>query len=912
MDPATDRHWQKVKSHAAQRLDALAGVAVPERIAAQLRAFLRVEDERLKIAHRCGAAGSWTVWARSVVLDHLVERAFAAANWTADERLRLAQAGCAVVAIGGYGRGELCFCSDIDLLLLHTGRRATLTRQLVEQLLRLLWDAGLTVGHCFRTISETLHAARQDPHLQTALFSARIVAGNRTLFHGLEAALEVERERRRADVLNAVREEREQRRHQHGAEIFIREPHLKESCGGLRDLHSALWVARLLRGCRSLDEATACGLLTATEGRKIARAREFLLRTRCEAHLLGGRRADRLSFELQPELAARLGYRADAHLTAAEKFMRDYYRHATNISRLCDRMLATEQGRTRARWFPWRRPGAALFVKDGALRFDGDLREQLRSRPALCFDIFARAAETGAELAPTVAEEVERSLDLIDRRFRQSPEAAGAFLRILRQSGRVAPTLRLMRDVGFLGRYLPEFERINALIQHDLYHHYTIDEHTLKAIEALDQLRTSRDEHRTPWRAVFDQVEDVGLLYLAVLLHDLGKGRGKGHAARGARMAARICRRLHLDATSSAKVTLLVKHHLLMAHLAQRRDLADPQVISRFVSQVASLDALNMLLLLTYADLSGVAPGVWSDWKGRLLWELYTRARQTLTGQTPTSAPSEKLRRKERVAELLQGAIAPSEIERHFALLPERYALAFDADAIALHLRLIAALRDSGQCAWRSLGRDATELTVCTRDRHALFADIAGTLAANGIEILSAELHTREDGVVVDQFVLREIATHQAVDARRREKIERELAAAIAGKLDVAALVERWRERHAPRRRPARAERSPTPHVRCDSEAAQACTVLEVCVADEPGLAYRIARVVASLGLEIVCARVSTEKHFALDVFYITDEDGARLAPEREEALCRALSAELQILPPSDKGAKKPLGSRDP
>mgnify|MGYP001770773743 CR=1 FL=1 len=895
MDPATNRHWQKVKAHAAQRLDALAGLATPEQIAAQLRAFLRVEDERLKIAYRCGAAGSWTVWARSLILDHLVERAFEAANWTGDERLRLAQASCAVVAIGGYGRRELCFCSDIDLLLLHTGRRATLTRQLVEQLLRLLWDAGLTVGHSFHTISEALHAAREDPHLQTALFSARSVAGNLTLFNGLEAALEVERERRRADIMNIVREERQQRRRQHGAEILIREPHLKEGCGGLRDLHSALWAAWLLRGCRSLDEAAACGLLSEAEGRKIARAREFLLRTRCEAHLLGGRRADRLNFELQPELAARLGYRADARLTAAEKFMRDYYRHTANISRFCDRMLAAKQESARARWFPWRRAGAKLFVKDGVLRFDGDLGQELRSRPMFCFDIFARAAEMGVGLSAAVAEELERNLSLFDRRFRQSPEAARAFLRVLRQPGRVAPALRLMRDVGFLGRYLPEFERINSLIQHDLYHHYTIDEHTLKAIEALDQLCASRDEQRAPWRNVFDQIEDIGLLYLAVLLHDLGKGQGKGHAARGARMAARICRRLHFDATSSAKVTLLVKHHLLMAHLAQRRDLSDPQVISRFASQVASLDALNMLLLLTYADLSGVAPGVWSDWKGRLLWELYTRARQALTGESLTGTPSEKLRRKERVVELLQGTIAPSEIERHFALLPERYALAFDAQAIALHLRLISAMGDSWQCAWCPLGCDATELVVCARDRHALFADIAGTLTANGIEILSAELHTREDGVVVDQFVLREIATHQAVDERRREKIERELEAAIAGKLDVAALVERWRERHAPRRRPARAERSPTPHVRCDGEAAQAYTVLEVCVADEPGLAYRIARIVAGLGVEIVCARVSTEKHYALDVFYVTDEDGKKLAAEREEELRRALAAELKI-----------------
>jgi [protein-PII] uridylyltransferase len=899
MDPATSAYRRKVQAHAARRLAALSGVSDPVEAAAQLRAFIKLEDERLKIAHRCGAPGSWTVTARSFALDCLIERIFQhlKRSGEASEALRVASSSFALIAIGGYGRRELSFSSDIDLLFLSTGHRRAAAKLVTEDALRLLWDAGLTVGHSLRTINETLAAARADVHLQTALFSSRLVIGSAMLFESFEAALEIERERRRSEIIAAICEEHEQRRRSFGAEVCVQEPHIKEGCGGLRDLHTVLWIARLTNGCRALDELGASELLSKEEEEKLIRARDFLLRVRCEAHLLGGRRADRLTFDLQPELAARLGYRADTHLAASEKFMRDYYRHALAISRACDKAiaLATEKRLPRARWFLWRRAARPFIVENGRVYLNDEAASSLRRAPLLYFEAFARAQESGAELSHNLLQALEANLDLIDRKFRHSPEAAQAFLQILRRRGRVARALRMMRDTGFLSRYLPEFDRINLLIQHDFYHHYTIDEHTLKAIEALDELSCSQDEQRAHWRAVFDQIEDVALLYLAVLLHDFGKGRGRGHAARGALVAARVCRRLHLDPASSAKIVLLTKHHLLMAHLAQRRDLTDPRIVQRFAAQIESLDALNMLLLLTYADLHGVAPGVWSDWKGRLLWDLYMRARKVLTGEPLISAPSARALRKERVLALLQGEIPPSEIERHFALLPEKYALTFDAETIARHLRLIKRLDDVWSWQWRPFSRDTTELTICTRDRHALFADIAGALASHGIEILSAELNTREDGLVIDQFVLREAATHQAVEERRRGRIERALRAAIAGESDVAAQVERWRARNAPRRLRARAERSPTPRVTCDSEAAQLYTVLEVCVADEPGLAYRIARIVADLGFEIVCARISTEKHYALDVFYVTDGAGNKLSATQEEELCRALRRALAI-----------------
>jgi [protein-PII] uridylyltransferase len=458
-----------------------------------------------------------------------------------------------------------------------------------------------------------------------------------------------------------------------------------------------------------------------------------------------------------------------------------------------------------------------------------------------------------------------------------------------------------MHEVGFLARFLPEFGRISQLIQHDHYHHYTIDEHTLKAVEALDELHLSQDKQRAHLRSIFDQLEDPSQLYLSLLLHDIGKGRGRGHIPRGVKIAETVCKRLGLDGDDAAKVILLVKYHVAMSHLAQRRDLNEPLVVADFAAQIGSLDALNLLLLLTYGDLNAVGPGVWSDWKSTLLWDLYRRTRVLLTGsEAPPNDAELTARFRERVAACMNGTLPLSEIERHIALLPDRYVRVTRPDAAATHIQLIEELHNGTFARrWTSHGRTTTELTICTRDRHSLCADIAGSLSAQGIEILSAELNTREDGIALDVFIIREASTHQAIDMTRYPAIERVLGKAIAGESDIAALVERWHTKNAPWKRKARAqsEGQNLPHVVCDNDASESLTLVEVRASDEPGLVYKIASGFAALGLDIVCAKIATEKSDALDVFYVTDGEGMKISEPMMETVKVSLTEFLSNSP---------------
>ncbi|HEX8151351.1 MAG TPA: [protein-PII] uridylyltransferase [Pyrinomonadaceae bacterium] len=895
-------HRGKVLAHAAARLAACGRLSGADEIARLFRAFLKVEERRLHIGLRLGASGCHTAAARSFVLDLLADAAFRAVSQWGDgvESPGANVGGCAMVAVGGYGRAELAPFSDLDILFLHSGRRTAHARQLAEGVLRLLWDAGLNVGHSFRTVAESVSASHTDPHFMTSLLGTRLLAGDRALLDSLHAAVGRERRKHADEYLAALRYGYEERHAKHGASVCLQEPNVKESAGGLRDLQTALWAAQLKTGCRTLEDLRGGDLISEAEYATAVRAYDLLWRVRHAAHLLSGRKADRLALDLQPALAEEFGYDSGPHLLASERFMRDYYRRSRELHLFSESLLARAQGPAgpARRWFTRTRPGRSgetFHVADGRLWFH-DEWQALRDNPLHIMDAFTLAQAADVPLSRTLRDALGRSLTAVDRGFRESAEIANSFLKILRRRGRAGRALRMMDEVGFLRRYLPEFGRISLLIQHDQYHHYTIDEHTLKAVEALDELDAAADLARAPLRTVFDEVEDTALLYLSVLLHDIGKGRGRGHIPRGVRIAERICRRLRLSEAQAAKVVLLVRLHVSMAQTAFRRDLTEPRTAGEFAAEVGSPDALNMLLLLTYADLNAVGPGVWSEWKGALLRELYQRARAHLTeGCAPADKAQELAHYKERVVEALGGELPPSEVERHIALLPERYRRTSRPEEAAAHLRLISRLGDDAfGWQWRQHDGASTQLTVCARDRHGLFADIAGTLAAQGVEILAAEVNTRDDRVAIDVFALRAAATGQAVDEYRYPAIERSLRDAIRGESDVAAAVERWRTHNAPRRRNAAGQsRRRLPQVVCDNVGSPSSTVVEVRAADEPGLAYRIASALAGLGLDIVCAKVATEKSDALDVFYVTDPSGAKLAEPAMRAAEAAISEQL-------------------
>ena len=727
------------------------------------------------------------------------------------------------------------------------------------------------------------------------------MAGNKGLHKSLQDALEKDRRRRVASFLAAIRQERDARHARFGAAVCLQEPNIKETAGGLRDLHTAMWLVHARHGYKTLDAMRGRDLVSENEARKALRAYDFLWRIRHSAHFLTRRKTERLSLEIQPILAEQFGYQAGAHLLGSEKLMRDYYRHARELHLFCEAVEArvADNELPTSRWRRKRSIEAKsepFSISRGRLRFDGE-NDFFAKKPLAIFNALALGQAARVPFDHRLREALSQSLRHIGPASRASVEVSNAFFALLRRRGRAGYVLRSMHDLGLLARLIPEFSRISFLVQHDLYHRFTVDEHTLRAVETLDELHMSENKHRAPLRAVFEQLEKPSLLYLALLLHDIGKGQGRGHISRGAKLAERACRRLRLKEDDLKKVVLLVKQHVTMAHLAQRRDLNEPQVISDFAAGLGSLDELNMLLLLTYADLNAVGPAVWTEWKATLLWDLYRRTRKLLTGEDAANEDGvEWARIKEQIAALIP-AVPLSEVERHLALLPDRYLRITSPATAAMHIQMIETVKAEGfSCRWMRHSNSSAELTVAVQDRHGLFADLAGTLAANGIEILSAELNTREDGIAIDGFILRQASTRQAVEDHRYQVIERALRQAVAGQLDVAALVERWSTRNAPRRRskvvPAR--RRNLPQAVCDNEASVSSTLIEVHAIDEPGLAYKIASVLARLGVEIVCARIATERSDALDVFYVTDGDDLKLPEEMTKTVERALMDELK------------------
>lgn len=893
-----DLAFSNTLRRAESTLDASAAGGGSAEPAEAFKRFLKVETERLRTRHRFGLGGREIATGRSDLVDVVVRRACQLAACEFAPALPGEQGQIAVVALGGYGRRELAPCSDVDLLFLHADRADEDIRAVVERALALLWDAGLTVGHSFRTVGECVAMARDDLHSRTALSEARLVTGSATLFARLIAqmdALVFASARATQGFLESLRFDLGERYERFGRAVGLQEPHVKESAGGLRDLHVVLWVAHALFGARGLSALHEEGRISDRERRSALRAYDQLYRVRNEAHFATGRKADLLTLDLQATLAANLGYRARKGVLASEIFMRDYYERACDLHRFARAFLLRHAPVPPRRRFGLgllrRRPRGTFEIRDGKLFARGPAGSLGSGRRVL--EAFAIAQSEGPELSEELKLDVRESLPLVDRAFRTSREAGRALLRLLEPKGRVGSTLRAMHETGLLGRLMPEFARLTFLVQHDYYHRYTVDEHTLTAIDALDRVAGAGadDPSRERFHKVLLEVERPATLYLGLLLHDIGKGRGGGHVRRGTRIAERVGARLGLERDRAADVTFLVEAHLEMSQISQRRDLTEPGLVEAFARRVATVDRLNMLLLLTYADHCGVGPGIWNEWKGALLWDLYTRTRARLAEDAGPAPGEDQPRESARDAATAQlvAEFPASEVERHFALMPEKYLRATSAAPMARHFRLVRSLGGQAFAAEWHAGDHCTELAVATRDHPGLLAQMAGTLTAQGLDILSVDLYTREDGVAVDVFKVREARDHGPVPGARRPSVEQALRSAVEGGYDVAAGVERWRRGW--RRRSKRPLVRPS--VRFDSVSSAMCSVIEVRAEDEPGLVFRIASVLSAHGLNIGFAKIATEKSHALDVFYVTDTRGEKLDAEQMPRLEAALAAAL-------------------
>jgi len=892
--------YEDIEEHAQRKLGSSDVADYLERC----KSFLKVEEQRLRMHHRMGMGGGALAAARSKMIDiiaqNLYRRSLAKLNQSQIE------SQYALVALGGYGRRELAPYSDIDILFLCSGKPTDIIAQITEEILHTLWDVGLSIGHSCRSLADAIEIARSDLHSRTAVSEARFLAGSQLLFERFREQLTKNcfKHNLKRFIEDVIQEQRD-RHVRSGGAVCLQEPNIKDGVGGLRDMHTVLWIAHAKYGSTKISELKAAGLIDEQSLARAERAYSFLLRVRNEAHFLLGRKADTLTLEMQPGVAAGLGYSDRRTMLASEVFMRDYYLQARELKNFCESFIsrALEPARPPRWWDRFRKPQQLewFLIDQGKLHLSQE--RGLEKDPGLFMDMFRYAQASGAGLSDQLKEAVRRNLDLIDKKYRSSPQVIERFLALLREKGKVGRALRLMHELGFLGRLMPEFGRITCLVQHDLYHAYTIDEHTLTAIEALDELALSQDQARANLRDVLSEVQDRAVLYLGLMMHDIGKGRGKGHVLRGVRIAERVCKRVNLEQSKTDKVCALVKHHLLMAHISQRRDLTDPKVIGDFSAKIADLDVLNMLLLLTYSDINGVAPGIWNEWKGALLWELYLRARAELT-----KAEAEREERVEReslqrsVAAELKGEIAEEDVVAHFAALPQSYGLHTGVERVAQQVRLAhRILRGEPLALWCETNADGgfLELHISARDCRGLFAKIAGTFTAHGFDILSAQLYTRTDGPVVDTIRVRPTLSDLPMNGAIWQHLVEDLKAALENRKDVGQMVEAWKKKSGIRRSNGASKKMPgvkpkaAPRVTFDNEASLTSTVIEVRAEDEMGLCYKIASALSKAGLNIVFAKVATEKNLALDVFYVTDREGKKLEEGSASHIAETLIEEL-------------------
>ncbi len=834
--------------------------------------------EAFRRAHAAGIGGRegvalWTGW-----IDHLVGALF--------EAVRGGRAGLCLVALGGYGRAELSPGSDLDLLLLHRGDPDL--AEVAEALCYPLWDAGFDVQAVTRTPEENLRAARTDLRSRTSLLEARRIAGCPGLWAEFEKhviAGEILGQDRDWFVEAKVRE-MEARHGRYGDTVYLLEPQVKEGPGGLRDIHTAQWVLKVAAGTRDPEEACRRTGVPRAELKGLEACLDFLLRVRNQLHLASGRRDDRLSFEQQDEAAVALGFGDAGGITGVERFLQAYHATANRVSHLARTVIRRVRGRPEAGTRkPWREPG--VWLRDGEVWLD---RDEVGRRPLALLAAFEAAQETDRELSPTALEVVRESLDRVDDRFRRDPGAVERFLRILRFPRRVATTLMAMHEVGFLDRFIPEFARIHGRAQRDLYHVYPVDVHSLFAVRELR--RMARGEYATEFPLLTELVSGVRhpeVLYLAALLHDVGKGGGGGHAARGAEAAVAVADRMGFDPEQREYLVFLVREHLAMARTAQSRDLDDPDVVAEFCRRVGDQESLDLLYLLTVADIRAVGPGAWTPWKGFLLQTLYQRAREALASGSDAGPRRDDPRRAEAVADRVRaeaaGRFPPAEVEAFLAGVETvRYLLANPLEALLRHLDAFAARGPRPVVRFREVPDEGfAEVLLVTRDRPGLFAQVAGVLASQRFNILSAILNSRTDGWILDVFHL----TPVRPEPGRWEACQRLLEAVLGGTQEFAPVAERL-QRRGGLRRPLP---TVTPEVAVVNGASRRYTVVEIRAADRLGLLYDVARTLAEEGCTIRIAKITTSLNRAVDAFYVEDaKGGGKIAePERMERLRQAL-----------------------
>src|SRR6266852_3243933 len=798
------RELEKVLAHAESRL-APTGTRRPTEVLPLYKKFLKVEEHRLRLKHQAGGGGREICARRAELVDVLLQYVFGAAA-TATRGNGTSWTPLTLIALGGYGRGELNPFSDIDVMLLHHQGTRTISphlEEMVQLVLYLLWDSGFKVGHSTRSIKEAIVQANHDMLTKTAMLESRCLAGDAKLaqefreqFHS-KCVDGYEREYVEMRIQDQVA-----RHKKFGDSVYLQEPHVKSGCGGLRDYQNLLWMTYFKEGSLSTNQLVGKDWLSESDQRRIETAYDFLLRLRTDLHYATGRATDILHVNLQEQIAKRLNYSPRNGQLRSEALMRDYYEHTRNIFRVTERITeqfvsghVTSRTRSLFSFLPLIRPdktpiGDSFFVRNKQLH--PARRDLFRKDPEQMMRAFELTQERALDLSPELADLISRSLGQVTRTYQYGRGPRDIFKAILSRKGEVGRVLRMMHRVDFLGRYIPEFGQLTCLVQHEFLHRYTADEHTLVCIDKLDALARTEDPKLIPYRKLFERLEDPFVLYLALLLHDSGKAVGaRPHSEASALFAQRVATRLQLSSEERKSLILLVDHHLTLSKIAQQRNLDDPATVAELAKIVKHQKNLDALMLLTLADGQGTSAEAWSDWKESLVWQLFHQTSRYLADRKSYDEQTriERQSLQAAVSEKLSPDYA-EEIEAHFEFMPDHYFRASDLPEIVEHLKLFRSFLENVSTGrelplapaikWKVVPEQGhTVMTFCTWERERLLAKVAGSFSVVPLNILSADVFPRGDNVVLGVFRVCDMNARPATDPRDFTLVEQTLRRAL-------------------------------------------------------------------------------------------------------------------------------------
>lgn len=906
-----------------------------ERLAA-CKHYLEANTKALRARHTAGASGLEVVRARAAEIDHMLVRLFDAAvgSYLKGSGLAKPPASVSLIALGGYGRGELSPLSDIDVMFLFPAKTKLpeikgFLEHLTNEILYPLWDCKLKVGHSIRNVDEVFAEARKDIQTLTSLLESRLVAGSPSLYETFAQAYRafVTTEDPKGYIAARI-DDQAQRRAKYGDTVFLQEPDLKNGVGGLRDYQNAVWMARVKLGITAIEELATQNYLRHDELSAFTKAYDFLLRVRNELHFMNHRATDLLDLDHQPRVAKHLGYGEANLLVRVEHFMQDYYRAAQTIyriSKVIESRLALTIGRDAN--------GGKISIRESLLasrfrrtkRIDGfvlrgsDLAAESPSvfaqDPVRLIRVFRHRQQLDCEFDFHLCTLIRQSVHLLTPEVRNAHGANVSFRAILSEPGAVFATLNLMHELGVLDRFIPEFAGLTCLVQHEFYHRYTADVHTLEAIRQLDLIFTEAEPITLKYRQALHETDDPTLLYLTLLLHDIGKSAGiKGHAESGVTIAGPILERLGVSPEARELVSYVIKNHLVMARFWQKRDVDDPNTAAAFAEIAGDAERLRHLYVHTFCDARGTAASLWNSYKDTLHTHLFLATLEHLNLGEAVRANYEKkkqMTQQELIARKIPG-ISSDEVVAHFGLLPERYFIQTDVDEITLHLQMVNRLLKSIANAdslgtlkpvieWQDdINRSLTVVNVVTWDRAGLFYKLAGAFSVAGLSILGAKIISRSDHIAIDTFYVVEPGRGVVQSAAAQETFARTIEAALVSNKDlypdiVAQAKKLAASRYTGVTNGEALHTAFPPTVEVYHELQMQRTIVEIQARDQIGLLYRLAKIISDHGFDITFSRIGTERGVAIDTFYIeSSEPNLPVDTPRLQALRDALTEAIK------------------